>query len=210
MSARSAGSRSARVLDLSLNMMRSAAMKIKYFKSARDFRRWLEKNHAISQELWVGYYKKSSRQPSITWPESVDEALCFGWIDGIRKSVDDLRYTSRFTPRRRGSIWSAVNIKRAHELSDKGLMEPAGMAAFDARKENRSGIYSYEQRSEKLAAPYEKKLRQNKAAWEFFYAQPPSYRKAIGWWVVSAKQEATRFKRLEKMMKESARGKRLL
>jgi hypothetical protein len=121
---RSAGSRSARVLDLSLGMMRSAAMKIKYFKSAHDFRRWLEKNHAITQELWVGYYKKSSRQPSITWPESVDEALCFGWIDGIRKSVDDLRYTSRFTPRRRGSIWSAVNIKRARGLSEKGLMKP--------------------------------------------------------------------------------------
>ncbi len=185
-------------------------MKVRYFKSPSDFRRWLKINHRTTQELWVGYYKKASGRPSMTWPESVDEALCFGWIDGIRKSVDDLRYTSRFTPRRRGSIWSAVNIKRAQELSDKGLMEPAGMAAFDARKENRSGIYSYEQRSEKLAAPYEKKLRQNKAAWEFFYAQPPSYRKAIGWWVVSAKQEATRFKRLEKLMKESARGKRLL
>ncbi|PYK81866.1 MAG: hypothetical protein DME41_11255, partial [Verrucomicrobia bacterium] len=104
----------------------------------------------ITQELWVGYYKKSSRQPSITWPESVDEALCFGWIDGIRKSIDDLRYTSRFTPRRRGSIWSAVNIKRARELSEKGLMKPPGMVAFNARKENKSGIYSYEQRSANL------------------------------------------------------------
>ena len=109
-------------------------MKGKYFKSPAEFRRWLEKNHATTQELWVGYYKKGSQQPSITWPESVDEALCFGWIDGIRKSVDDLRYTSRFTPRRRGSIWSAVNIKRAQELRDKGLMHPAGMAAFNARK----------------------------------------------------------------------------
>ena len=165
-------------------------MKIRYFKSANDFRRWLEKNHATTQELWVGYYKKSSRQPSITWPESVDEALCFGWIDGIRKGVDDLRYTIRFTPRRRGSIWSAVNIKRARELSDKGLMKPPGLAAFDARKENRSGIYSYEQRSANLDGPYEKRVEQNKAAWDFFYAQPPSYRKAIGWWIVSAKQEA--------------------
>jgi uncharacterized protein YdeI (YjbR/CyaY-like superfamily) len=185
-------------------------MKIKYFKSANDFRRWLKKNHATTQDLWVGYYKKSSQQPSITWPESVDEALCFGWIDGIRKSIDGLRYTIRFTPRRRGSIWSAVNIKRAQELSNKGLMEPAGMAAFDARKENKSGIYSYEQRSVNLDAPYEERLRQNKAAWDFFYAQPSSYRKAISWWVVSAKQEATRLKRLEKLMKESARGKRLL
>jgi uncharacterized protein YdeI (YjbR/CyaY-like superfamily) len=209
MSARSAASRSARVIDLSLSIMRSAAMKIKYFKSAHDFRRWLEKNHATMQELWVGYYKKSSRQPSITWPEAVDEALCFGWIDGIRKGVDDLRYTIRFTPRRRRSIWSAVNIKRARELSDKGLMKPPGMAAFDARKENLSGIYSYEQRSANLDAPYEKRLRQNKAAWDFFYAQPPSYRKAIGWWIVSAKQEVTRLKRLEKLITESGRGERL-
>jgi uncharacterized protein YdeI (YjbR/CyaY-like superfamily) len=161
------------------------------------------------QELWVGYYKKSSRQPSMTWPESVDEALCFGWIDGIRKSVDDLRYTIRFTRRRRGSIWSAVNIKRARELSDKGSMKPPGMAAFDARKENRSGIYSYEQRSANLDAPYEKRLGQTKAAWDFFYAQPPSYRKAIGWWIVSAKQEVTRLKRLEKLIREWARRKRL-
>jgi uncharacterized protein YdeI (YjbR/CyaY-like superfamily) len=114
--------------------MGSAAMKIKYFKSPHDFRRWLEKNHATMQELWVGYYKKSSRQPSITRPELVDEALCFGWIDGIRKTVDDLRYTSRFTPRRRGSIWSAVNIKRARESSDTGLMKPFGMARLMREK----------------------------------------------------------------------------
>ena len=185
-------------------------MKIKYFKSASDFRRWLEKNHATTQELWVGYYKKGSGRPSMTWPESVDEALCFGWIDGIRKSVDDLRYTIRFTPRRRGSIWSAVNIKRARELSDKGLMKPDGSTAFDARKEYRSGIYSYEQRSTSLNGIYEKKLRQNKAARKFFYAQSPSYRKVIGWWIVSAKQEVTRTKRLERLIRESARGKRLL
>ena len=185
-------------------------MKIKYFKSANDFRRWLEKNHAGTPELWVGYHKKRSKQPSMTWPESVDEALCFGWIDGIRKSVDDLRYTIRFTPRRRGSIWSAVNIKRAQGLNDKGLMKPPGKAAFDARKENRSGIYSYEQRSTNLDGPYEKALKQNKSAWDFFYAQPPSYRKAIGWWIVSAKQEATRLKRLQKLIEESANRKRLL
>jgi len=210
MSARSARSRSAReFLVFRSARMGSATMKIKYFKSAHDFRKWLEKNHATMQKLWVGYCKKSSQQPSMTWPESVDEALCFGWIDGIRKSVDDLRYTIRFTPRRRGSIWSAVNIKRARELSDQGLMKPPGMAAFDARKENRSGIYSYEQRSANLDAPYEKRLRQNKAAWDFFYGQPPSYLKAIGWWIVSAKQEATRLKRLEKLITESGRGERL-
>jgi uncharacterized protein YdeI (YjbR/CyaY-like superfamily) len=184
-------------------------MKIKYFKSPSEFRRWLEKNHATTQELWVGYYTKNSEQPSITWPESVDEALCFGWIDGIRKSVDDLRYTSRFTPRRRGSIWSAVNIKRAQELSDKGSMKPAGIAAFNARKENKSDLYSYEQRSASLDGSCEKRLKRNQAAWDFFYAQPPSYRKAIGWWIVSAKQEATRLKRLEKLIEESAKRKRL-
>ena len=185
-------------------------MKIKYFKSATDFRRWLEKNHATTQELWVGYYKKASGQPTITWPESVDEALCFGWIDGIRKSVDDWRYMIRFTPRRRGSIWSAANIKRARELHEKRLMEPPGIAAFNARKENKSGIYSYEQRSVILDAPYERRLKKNKTAWDFFYAQPPSYRKVIGWWIVRAKQEATRLKRLEKLISESARRKRLL
>jgi uncharacterized protein YdeI (YjbR/CyaY-like superfamily) len=186
-----------------------AAMKIKYFKSAKNFRNWLKKNHATTQELWVGYYRKASGQPSITWPESVDEALCFGWIDGLRKGVDDLRYTIRFTQRRQGSIWSAVNIKRARELSEKGLMKPTGVAAFAARRENRSGIYSYEQRSANLDGTYEKRLRRNKAAWDFFYAQPPSYRKAIGWWIVSAKQEATRLKRLEKLIRESAKGERL-
>ena len=184
-------------------------MKIKYFKSADEFRSWLEKNHTSRLELWVGYYKKSSKQPSLTWAQSVDEALCFGWIDGIRKSVDDLRYTIRFTPRRPGSIWSAVNIKRAQELGDKGLMKAPGVAAFRARTENRSGIYSYEQRSANLDGIYERKLRQNKDAREFFYAQPPSYRKAIGWWIVSAKQEATRLKRLQKLIEGSAKGKRL-
>jgi len=184
-------------------------MKIKYFKSAREFRSWLEKNHAVRQELWVGYHKKNSKQPSLTWPESVDEALCFGWIDGIRKRVDDLRYAIRFTPRRRESIWSAVNIRRARELNDRGLMQAPGMAAFDALKENRSGIYSYEQRSANLDGPYEKKLKQNKAAWDFFYAQSPSYRKAIGWWIVSAKQEVTRLKRLEQLIQKSETGERI-
>src|SRR5215475_11557581 len=177
-------------------------MEIRYFKSANDFRRWLDRNHASTQELWVGYYRKASQQPSMTWPESVDEALCFGWIDGIRKRVDDLRYTIRFTPRRRESIWSAVNIRRAREMDDRGLMQAPGMAAVDALKENRSGIYSYEQRSANLDGPYEKKLKQNKAAWDFFYAQSPSYRKAIGWWIVSAKQEVTRLKRLEQLIQK--------
>src|SRR5438552_396885 len=165
------------------------SMKIKFFKSPGDFRKWLEKHHASTQELLVGYYKKSSGRSSMTWPESVDEALCFGWIDGIRRSVDDISYTIRFTPRRRGSIWSAVNMKRVEELSKKGRMQPAGLKAYQARKEYKSGIYSYEQRSAELPAPYDEKLRKNKAAWDFFYAQPAGYRKIAFWWVVSAKKE---------------------
>ncbi|MEW6732760.1 MAG: YdeI/OmpD-associated family protein [Acidobacteriota bacterium] len=182
-------------------------MEIKFFKSPGDFRKWLEKHHTTAQELWVGYYKKSSGKASITWPESVGEALCFGWIDGLRKSVDEFSYTIRFTPRRPGSIWSVVNIKHVQELSAKGLMQPAGLAAFQARKENKSGIYSYEQRSDKLDEPYEVLLKQNKAAWNFFYAQSPSYRKAAIWWVVSAKKEETRLKRLDKLIEDSAQGR---
>src|SRR5713226_2110896 len=156
-------------------------MKPTFFKSQSDFRKWLEKHKDTSKELLVGFYKKSSGHPSITWPESVDEALCFGWIDGIRKSIDAISYTIRFTPRRPTSTWSAINIKRAQELIEQGLIQPAGLKAFQLRKENKSGIYSYEQRSEKLPDPYEKKLKQNKSAWAFFQAQPPSYRKAVGW-----------------------------
>lgn len=184
-------------------------MNIKFFKTPGDFRKWLERHHATERELWVGYYKKDSGKPSITWPESVDQALCFGWIDGIRKSVDALSYATRFTPRRKKSIWSAVNIKRVQELTAQGLMQPAGLAAFAARTENRSGIYAYEQRTGKLAAPYEKKLRQNKAAWDFFQAQTPSYRKLASWWVVSAKKEETRLKRLAKLIEDSAHGRKL-
>jgi uncharacterized protein YdeI (YjbR/CyaY-like superfamily) len=184
-------------------------MKIKFFKTPGDFRKWLERHHADTQELWVGYYKKDSGKQSITWPESVDQALCFGWIDGIRRSVDEISYTSRFTPRKTKSTWSVVNIKRVEELIAQGLMQPAGLKAFEARTENRSGIYAYEQRSDKLAAPYEKRLRQNRAAWDFFQAQTPSYRKLASWWVVSAKREETRLKRLEKLIEDSAHGRTL-
>src|SRR5216684_444518 len=121
-----------------------------FFASPSELRAWFEQNHQTTQELWIGFYKTSSGQPSITWPESVDEALCFGWIDGIRKSIDDISYTIRFTPRKPSSTWSVVNIKRAQELIDQGLMQPAGLKAFQLRKENKSGIYSYEQRSDRL------------------------------------------------------------
>ena len=184
-------------------------MKITFFRRASDFRRWLEKHHGTSEELWVGYFKTSSQKQSITWPESVDEALCFGWIDGIRKSIDDISYTIRFTPRKSRSIWSAVNIRRAQALAAQGLMQPAGLRAFEARQENRSGIYSYEQRPDSLDEPYAQLLRDNQPAWEFFEAQPRSYRRAVIWWVVSAKKEATRLKRLERLIEDSANGRRL-
>ena len=185
-------------------------MKPEFFQTPADFGTWLEKNHATATELWVGFYTKDSGKPSITWPESVDQALCFGWIDGIRKRVDEISYQIRFTPRRRGSIWSAINIKRAKELVRQKQMRPTGLKAFAARIENKSGIYSYEQRSTELSEPYAKLLKKNKAASNFFEKQPPSYRKMIGWWIISAKKEETRMARLAKLISESAKGKRLL
>lgn len=184
-------------------------MEIKFFRAPTEFREWLEKNHASALELWVGFHRKGSGEPSITWPESVDEALCFGWIDGIRKRVDGKTYKIRFTPRRRGSIWSAINISRAQALAKQKRMKPAGAKAFAARIENKSGIYSYEQRQTALENPYSGMLKKNKAAWNFFQAQPPSYRKMIAWWIVSAKKEETRLRRIERLITESAKGKRL-
>jgi len=185
-------------------------LKPEFFQTPADFGTWLEKNHATATELWVGFYKKDSGKPSITWPESVDQALCFGWIDGIRKGLDEISYQIRFTPRRRGSIWSAINIKRAKELVRQKQMRPTGLKAFAARIENKSGIYFYEQRSTELKQPYAKLLKKNKAASNFFEKQPPSYRKMIGWWIISAKKEETRMARLAKLISESAKGKRLL
>ena len=184
-------------------------MKLRFFRTPADFRKWLEKHHGSDRELWVGYHKTGSGKASMTWPESVDEALCFGWIDGLRKSVDASRYCIRFTPRKPTSIWSAVNIRRAQGLTAQRRMRPAGLQAFAKRKENRSGIYSYEQRSATLVEPYATRLKKNRAAWDFFRAQPPGYQKAMNWWVVSAKLEATRLKRLAQLTEDSARGKRL-
>lgn len=184
-------------------------MKPKFFRTPSDFRKWLKTNHATARELWVGFYRKASGKPSIAWPESVDEALCFGWIDGIRKRIDEISYQIHFTPRRRGSIWSAINIKRAKELKKQKRMLPAGLKAFAARIENKSGIYSYKQRRAELEEPYAKTLKKNRSAWNFFQAQPPSYRKMMSWYIMSAKTEETRSKRFEKLMKASAKGKRL-
>lgn len=184
-------------------------MKIKVFRTPSDFRKWLEQHHATETELLVGFYTKDSGKPSITWPESVKEALCFGWIDGIRRNVDQESYSIRFTPRKRTSIWSAINIKYALELIEQGLMRPAGLAAYEARRENKVGIYSYEQRTATIPEPYLSQFKKNKPAFEFFEAQAAWYRKQMSWWVVSAKQEATRMKRLKKLIAESTAGRRL-
>lgn len=184
-------------------------MKPNYFTSAAKFHHWLEKNHSAATELLVGFYKKSSGKPSITYPEALDEALCFGWIDGIRKTVDANRYTIRFTPRRPSSNWSNVNIKRVNELMALGRMRPAGLAAFQARKHEKSGVYSYENRPRQLAAPYEKKFRANKKAWEFFQSQAPYYQRVACAWVMSAKKEETCLRRLATLIEDSAQERRL-
>jgi uncharacterized protein YdeI (YjbR/CyaY-like superfamily) len=160
-------------------------------------------------ELVVGYYKKGTGKPSVTWPESVDEALCVGWIDGIRRSLDEESYTVRFTPRRPRSIWSTINIARVKVLEREGRMKPAGRKAFEAKQEYRYGIYSYEQRRDRLEEPYASILRKNAAASRFFDAQPAYYRKVAGWWVVSAKKEETRSKRLAELIALCARGTRI-
>ncbi|MGB8732835.1 MAG: YdeI/OmpD-associated family protein [Candidatus Sulfotelmatobacter sp.] len=181
------------------------ASKPRFFATPSAWRAWLEENHAEAEELWVGLYKRDSGRPSITWPEAVDGALCFGWIDGLRKGVDAISYKIRFTPRKPGSIWSAINVKRATDLSTLGLMHPAGLAVFQKREAKRSGIYSYEQRkTAKLPATYEKEFRANSAAWRFFLAQAPWYRRTSSFWVISAKKEETRRKRLASLIEDSA------
>jgi uncharacterized protein YdeI (YjbR/CyaY-like superfamily) len=179
-----------------------------FFATPEDFRAWLEANHDSARELLVGFYKKGSGMPSITWPESVDEALCFGWIDGVRRSIDETSYTIRFTPRKPSSNWSSVNIRRVDDLTKQGRMRPAGLKAFEARRDDRSGVYSFEQeRPPSLDGPYEQRLRENEAAWDFFQRRPPSYRKTASWWVMSAKREETRQKRLDQLIADSAAGR---
>jgi uncharacterized protein YdeI (YjbR/CyaY-like superfamily) len=180
-----------------------------FFASPEKLRAWLEKNRATRDELWVGFHKKDSGKPSVTWPEAVDEALCFGWIDGIRKGIDATSYTIRFTPRKATSVWSAINTKRMAVLIAERRVRPEGVRAFEARRENRSGIYSYEQRGDQLAEPYAGKLKKNRKAWGFWEKCPASYRKAAGWWVVSAKKEETRASRLARLIELSAAGERI-
>jgi len=180
-----------------------------FFASPAEFRAWLEAHHADTPELLVGFHKRHTGTPSLTWAESVDQALCFGWIDGVRRSADGDRYTIRFTPRKSGSIWSAVNIARVGELTALGLMRPAGLAAFERRVEAKSKIYAYEQANHALDAADEAAFRANAPAWAFFESQAPSYRRTAIWWVASAKRDETRRKRLATLIEDSANGRRL-
>jgi uncharacterized protein YdeI (YjbR/CyaY-like superfamily) len=186
-------------------------MEHKFFANPSDFRKWLEENHDKEKELIVGFYKVDSGKPSITWSQSVDEALCFGWIDGIRKSIDHESYCIRFTPRKPTSIWSAVNINKMEEMIPKGLVQRAGLLAYEKRKDHKSKIYTYEQADGiiQLSDEAEHKFKANLNAWEFFQKQAPYYRKQMTRWIISAKQPSTQLSRLEKLIKASEEGKRL-
>lgn len=185
-------------------------MKPTFFKTAADFRAWLESNHASAAELIVGFHKVGSRLPSMSWPESVDEALCFGWIDGVRKRIDEQSYQIRFTPRRAGSIWSKVNLAKVEQLKAEGRMRPSGIAAFEARKSERSGVYAFErEQPAELSASETRDFRRNAVAWTYFEATPPSYRKVMLHWVVSAKHADTRAKRLAQLIEACEAQKRM-
>jgi uncharacterized protein YdeI (YjbR/CyaY-like superfamily) len=193
---------------LNEDLLYDGAMKPTFFAAPDGLRAWLAANHDKRTELWVGFHKRGTGRPSITWPESVDAALCFGWIDGVRKGIDDERYMIRFTPRQPRSIWSKVNIARVGELTKRGLMHAAGLAAFAARDPKRSGVYSFERTDTHTLAPaYEKRLRANAKAWAFFGGQAPWYRRAANHWVMSAKKEETREKRLATLIDDCAHGR---
>jgi uncharacterized protein YdeI (YjbR/CyaY-like superfamily) len=181
-----------------------------FFKTAAEFRAWLKKNHATADEIIVGYYKKASGKATLTWQESVDEALCFGWIDGVRRKYGEDSYGNRFTPRRPGSNWSTININRVAELIKSKRMQPAGLAAFARRTEAKSRVYTYEQKDVlPLDTSLEKRFRANRKAWDFFQGQAPYYRKLMTRWLNSAKAEQTRLRRLEKLIASCEIGKRL-
>jgi len=180
-----------------------------FFPTPDHFRDWLAEHHARRDELWVGFYKKATGRPSLTWPESVDEALCFGWIDGIRKSIDAEAYKIRFTPRRNGSHWSRVNLERVTVLIAEGRIAPAGLAAYEARDPERAGRYSYEREKAAFTKAQLAELKADPAAWKFWKSQPPGYRKQVTAWVVTAKREDTRTRRLATLIEDCANGQRI-
>jgi uncharacterized protein YdeI (YjbR/CyaY-like superfamily) len=181
----------------------------RFFRTPAAFRAWLEANHDRSRELLVGFYKKGSDKPSITWPESVDEALCFGWIDGVRRSIDGASYSIRFTPRKPRSIWSNVNVAKVEALIRQGRMMPSGLAAYGLRDPERSGIYAFERESASFDAESERQFKETARAWTYFQSQPPSYRRVATYWVTSAKRPETRARRLASLIEHSARDERL-
>ena len=180
-----------------------------FFETPADLRRWFEANHETAAELWLGYHRKRTGRPSVTWQEVVDVELCFGWIDSVRYPMGDDRSAQRITPRRKRSVWSAVNIKRFHALEQQGLVHPAGRAAFEARDEERSRIYAYENRSRGLDQQHEVEFRRHNSAWTFFESQAPWYRRTAAYWVMSAKRVETRDRRLKTLIESSKNGERL-
>jgi len=180
-----------------------------YFETPIDFRKWLIQNHRKENELLVGFYKVSSKKQSMTWSESVDQAICFAWIDGVRKSIDHESYSIRFTPRKPTSIWSAINIKKVEDLTASGLMHPTGIEAFKKRKEHKSRIYSYEKEPVSLSKEFEKKFKANKKAWKFFQEMPRSYCRPAIHWIMNAKKEETRLKRLKELIADSEEGRKI-
>jgi uncharacterized protein YdeI (YjbR/CyaY-like superfamily) len=185
-----------------------AGLKPLYFASPQEFYEWLEKHHESETEVYVGYWKKHTGKPSLTWSEAVDQALCFGWIDGRLNRVDEDRHMQRFTPRRPGSNWSKVNVEKVAKLTEAGLMRPAGIVAFERRTEDKTGVYSFE-RDAKLAPEYEERLRANKTAARYFDSRPPWYRRTATHLVMSAKREETRLRRLQRLIEDSAAGRDL-
>lgn len=190
-------------------MWNQTPMKTIFFETQVDFRKWLEKNHKNETELLVGFYKVGSGKPSLTWSQSVDQALCFGWIDGVRRTIDEESYSIRFTPRRKNSNWSAINIKKVEALSKAGLMTVEGQRAYSFKKDNKSGIYTYENDVVDFDPKYENQFKENQMAWNFFVEQAPSYKRVTIQWIMAAKQEKTRLSRLEKTIRESELQRRI-
>jgi uncharacterized protein YdeI (YjbR/CyaY-like superfamily) len=177
-----------------------------YFGSPQEFYDWLEEHHETEDEVYVGFYKQHTGKRAMSWSEAVDQALCFGWIDSRANSIDEDRYMQRFTPRKPGSNWSKINVEKVARLKEAGLMRPAGLAAFEKRSDGRTGVYSFEREHAELPPEYEEQLRANAAAAAYFEAKPPWYRRAATHWVVSAKREETRLRRLAQLIEDSARG----
>ena len=184
-------------------------MQPKFFSAPEQFRQWLERNHDRAAELLVGFHKKSSAKKSITYAEALDEALCFGWIDGVRRNFNETSYTIRFTPRKPRSIWSNINVNHVERLKTEGRMQPPGLEAYERRDATRTGIYSFENRPRELSPEYEKTFRKNKAAWKFFQEQPDGYKRLLIFRTMSAKKEETRLRRLEQLIDASEKGSRL-